>query len=245
MNMLLNKWAIKLRKWDNRTKVRQPMVWMYRFCFWLGAFQTMVLLLVWSSSFFLLPFNVLSLKRSIQFGYFTAIRNYPYESFGHNCARAVIASEDMRFIHHHGFDFEAIEAAEKRNEQRRKQGKGLIGASTISQQVAKNAFLWPQRSLFRKFLEVYTTVLIESYWSKKTILKYYLCLAETGKQLYGFESAAKYYYRKSASQLNSREAASIAAILPLPLKWNPLQPTNQVKRRMLKIERRMIYAELP
>ena len=142
---------------------------------------------------------------------------------------AVVASEDNRFLEHHGFDFEAIEKAKDFNE--KKKGKKMRGASTISQQTAKNVFLLPQRSWIRKGLEVYFTVLIELVWSKKRIMEVYLNVIETGKGIYGAEKASQTYFNKPASKLTSSEAALLAAILPNPLKWSPAKPTRYLFSR--------------
>jgi monofunctional biosynthetic peptidoglycan transglycosylase len=142
---------------------------------------------------------------------------------------AVVASEDNRFLEHHGFDFEAIEKAKDFNE--KKQGKKMRGASTITQQTAKNVFLWPQRSWFRKGLEAYFTLLIELVWSKKRIMEVYLNVIETGKGIYGAEKASQIYFNKPASRLTASEAALLAAILPNPLKWNPAHPTRYLFSR--------------
>jgi monofunctional glycosyltransferase len=142
---------------------------------------------------------------------------------------AVVASEDNRFLEHHGFDFDAIEKAKDYNE--KKKGKKMRGASTISQQTAKNVFLWPQRSWIRKGMEAYFTVLIELVWSKKRIMEVYLNVIETGKGIYGAEMASQIYFRKSASTITQGEAALIAAILPNPLKWSPAHPTGYLLSR--------------
>lgn len=142
---------------------------------------------------------------------------------------AVVASEDNRFLEHHGFDLEAIEKALDYNQ--KKKGKKVRGASTISQQTAKNVFLWPQRSWIRKGLEVYFTVLIEFVWGKKRIMEVYLNVAETGKGIYGVEMAAQQYFGKPASRLTRSESALLAAILPNPLKWNPANPTPYLRER--------------
>jgi len=146
-----------------------------------------------------------------------------------NLQLAVVASEDNKFTEHWGFDFEAIEKAQKFNE--RKQGKKIRGASTISQQTAKNVFLWPQRSWVRKGLEVYFTALIELTWSKKRIMEVYLNVIETGKGIYGAEAASEVYFGKPASDLTRGESALIAAILPNPSKWNPARPTAYLINR--------------
>lgn len=133
---------------------------------------------------------------------------------------AVIASEDQMFPFHDGFDWTSIQKAAEKN----KTSKRIRGASTISQQVAKNVFLWQGRSYFRKALEVYFTFMIESAWGKKRILEIYLNVAETGKGTFGVEAAARKYFKKPASKLNQTEAAMIAASLPNPRKYtvNPL-----------------------
>lgn len=146
-----------------------------------------------------------------------------------NLPLAVIASEDNLFLTHKGFDFESIEKAQEYNQ--KKQGKKVRGASTISQQTAKNVFLWPQRSWVRKGLEVYFTVLIEFVWGKKRIMEVYLNVIEMGKGTYGAESASQYGFGKSASNLSRSEAATIAAILPNPLKWNLKSPTPYIEGR--------------
>ena len=142
---------------------------------------------------------------------------------------AVVASEDNRFFEHHGFDLKAIEEAKSYNE--RKQGKRVHGASTISQQTAKNVFLWPQRSWVRKGLEVYFTGLIELFWSKKRIMEVYLNVIEMGDGIYGAETASRLYYRKPAENLSRAEAAMLAAILPNPLRFSPFHPSAYVLDR--------------
>ena len=142
---------------------------------------------------------------------------------------AVIASEDNLFMEHSGFDFQSIEKAREYN--KLKQGKKMRGASTISQQTAKNVFLWQQRSWLRKGLEVYFTVLIEFVWGKKRILEVYLNVIETGKGIYGVEEVSQECFGKSAAQVSRGEAALVAAILPNPLKWSPASPTPYITGR--------------
>jgi len=151
------------------------------------------------------------------------------DQMAQNIPLAVVASEDNRFMEHSGFDFESIEKAREYNI--KKQGKKIRGASTISQQTAKNVFLWPQRSWVRKGLEVYFTVLIEFVWGKKRILEVYLNVIETGKGIYGANAAALSYFGKPASGISRGEAALIAAVLPNPLKWNPASPTPYIRDR--------------
>ena len=150
---------------------------------------------------------------------------------------AVIAAEDQKFPSHHGFDWPAIRAALAHNSKKTK--STVKGASTISQQTAKNAFLWPHRDWVRKGLEAYFTVLIELLWGKERIMEVYLNIIETGNGIYGAEAAARHYFSKSAAQLNRQEAASIAAILPSPLKWSPTRPGNYTRQRIYWIQRQM------
>jgi monofunctional biosynthetic peptidoglycan transglycosylase len=154
-----------------------------------------------------------------------------------NLQLAVICSEDQNFLKHKGFDVEAIEKAYQNN----KKGKRIKGASTISQQTAKNVFLWPQRSWLRKGFEVYFTFLIETIWSKERIMEVYLNSIEMGQGIYGAEAAAAYWYRKPASKLSQYEAASIAAILPNPLKYKAKPASNYIERRKTWIVRQMGY----
>ena len=142
---------------------------------------------------------------------------------------AVVCSEDQNFLNHHGFDLKAIEKAMDESKQG---GKRLRGASTISQQTAKNVFLWPQRSWVRKGLEVWFTGLIELIWSKKRILQVYLNSIEMGDGLYGAEAAAHNYFGVKASGLSKYQAAAITAILPAPLKYNTRSPGPYVQSRI-------------
>ncbi len=148
---------------------------------------------------------------------------------------AAIAGEDANFLEHNGFDFEAIEKAYKKN----KSGKKKSGGSTISQQTAKNVFLWPGRSYIRKGFEVYFTALIEILWSKERILEVYLNVIEMGDGIYGAESASQKYFHKPAAKLTKGQAALIVAVLPNPLRWNPAKPTPYIYRRQYLIMRNM------
>lgn len=156
----------------------------------------------------------------------------PLSKISNTLQLAVVTSEDQNFLWHHGFDFDAIEKAVKYNEkqQKRKHPK-TRGASTISQQTAKNAFLFPARSFVRKGLEVYFTALIELLWSKQRIMEVYLNVIEMGDGIYGAEAASMHYFHKHASQLTTTEAAAIAAILPNPIKYNPVKPSAVVLKR--------------
>ena len=140
---------------------------------------------------------------------------------------AVIASEDQQFPFHTGFDFNSIREAVRASER----GKRLRGASTISQQVAKNLFLWPGHSFIRKGLEAYFTVLIETLWPKERILEMYLNIAQFGDGIYGVQAAAQRFWHKPASRLSSAEAASLAAVLPNPLRLHAERPSRYVIER--------------
>lgn len=143
------------------------------------------------------------------------------DKISNNLQLAVVCSEDQQFLWHHGFDFEAIGKAMKYNERQKKRKRNKMrGASTISQQTAKNVFLFPQRNFIRKGLEVYFTVLIELLWSKERIMEVYLNSIEMGKGIYGAEAAAQNYFKKPAAKLTAAEAAAIAACLPSPLRFN-------------------------
>lgn len=155
---------------------------------------------------------------------------------------AVITSEDQKFEEHFGFDLQAIEKAEKYNE--RHKGKKTKGASTISQQTAKNVFLFPVRSWIRKGFEVYFTFLIEVFWSKERIMQMYLNVIEMGPGIYGAEAASHYYFHKSAKNLNNNEAAAIAAILPNPLKWSASKPTPYITHKKVWILQHMRKMDL-
>lgn len=156
---------------------------------------------------------------------------------------AVITSEDQKFEEHFGFDLQAIEKAQKYNE--RHKGKKVKGASTISQQTAKNVFLWPNRSYLRKGLEVYFTFLIEVIWSKERIIEVYLNVIEMGDGIYGAEAAAQAYFKKPCSKLTNSQAALIAACLPNPLRWSPARPTAYILRKQAWIVRHMRKAGKP
>ncbi|MBI2269886.1 MAG: monofunctional biosynthetic peptidoglycan transglycosylase, partial [Bacteroidetes bacterium] len=139
----------------------------------------------------------------------------------------VICSEDQNFLDHHGFDMDAIEKAVKHN----KKHKRKRGASTISQQTAKNVFLWPGRSWIRKGFEVYFTFLIELCWSKERIMEVYLNVIEMGNGIYGAEAAAKTFFHKPAKSLTSSQSALIAAVLPNPRKFSVAHPSGYVVSR--------------
>ena len=146
---------------------------------------------------------------------------------------ALVAAEDQKFPEHHGFDWDAIESAWRHN----REGRRVHGASTISQQTAKNLFLWPGRSWLRKGLEVYFTVLVETLWPKRRILEVYMNVAEFGDGIYGAEAASQAYFRKPAARLSRREAALLAAVLPSPRKLRPDRPSRYLLAAAAWIER--------
>lgn len=164
----------------------------------------------------------------------------PLEEISPNLQKAVIASEDATFLEHHGFDFNAMYKAYKSNSK----GKKIKGGSTISQQTAKNVFLWQGRSYIRKAFEAYFTVLIELLWSKERILEVYLNSIEMGKGVYGAQAASQHWYGKDAAALTKYEAAGIAAILPNPIKFRAKGSTGYIERKKGRIIRLMRYVKL-
>jgi monofunctional glycosyltransferase len=150
-------------------------------------------------------------------------------------AQAVIASEDARFCSHNGFDVEAIQKALANNERR---PNAIRGGSTISQQTAKNVFLWPARSWVRKGLEAYFTVLIETLWGKRRIMEVYLNVAEWGAGTYGAEAAAKRYFKTTAAKLTRNQASRLAAVLPNPIKFNAARPGPRIASKSRTIRSR-------
>jgi len=157
------------------------------------------------------------------------------ENISPNLQKAVIASEDARFLSHNGFDFEAMRKAMKNNAK----GKRIKGGSTISQQTAKNVFLWQGRSYIRKGLEAYFTVLIEVFWGKQRIMEVYLNSIEMGRNVYGAEAAAHHWFQRSAATLTKDQAAAIASILPNPRKFKAKNSSAYIEKRKRGIQRRM------
>lgn len=147
-----------------------------------------------------------------------------FDDLSDNLKKAAIAGEDVNFLKHWGFDFKAMENAFEKNQKSKK----IIGGSTITQQTAKNVFLWPGRSYIRKAFEVYFTALIELLWSKERILEVYLNVIETGDGIYGAEAASWKYYHKSAVSMTKQQAALLIAVLPNPRKWSPAKPTSYI-----------------
>lgn len=152
---------------------------------------------------------------------------------------AVMASEDAKFKEHWGFDFEAIEKAAKRNKEHPE--KRMKGGSTITQQTAKNVFLWPDRTWVRKGLEAYFTVLIEVFWSKERIMEVYLNSIEMGEGIYGVEAVAQENFNIPAEQLTRSQCALIAATLPNPRRFSSKNPSKYMKRRQARIQHEMRF----
>jgi monofunctional biosynthetic peptidoglycan transglycosylase len=192
---------------------------------------------LWTAVYAVLPVPItpLMLIRLVE-GYGFSKDWVSYDKISPNLARAAIASEDSGFCAHRGFEWEAIRNAWDRNQRSRR----IRGGSTISNQTAKNAFLWPDRTYPRKALEYYFTGLVELMWGKKRILEVYLNLVEFGPGIYGAEAAAQTYFKKPASALTRREAALLVAVLPSPLKWSVSKPGPYVQSRTGTIMARMM-----
>ncbi|SUX48975.1 monofunctional biosynthetic peptidoglycan transglycosylase [Chryseobacterium indoltheticum] len=192
-----------------------------------------VVFIVWGR-FFNPPITITQIGGLFEYG--KLHRDYiSYDEMGANVKKAVIASEDQKFFNHNGFDYTAIEKAMKNNEK----GKKLRGGSTISQQTAKNVFLWQGRSWVRKGLEAVYTFIIEKVWSKDIILERYLNSIEMGQGVFGVEAAAQYYFGKPSKDLNTSEAAWIAAVLPNPKKYDPKNPSAYLRKKHNWIMRQM------
>ncbi len=159
----------------------------------------------------------------------------PRTLISESARRAVVAAEDQKFWTHQGFDLEAIEKARQHN----RHSAHIRGASTISQQTAKNLFLWPSGGYLRKGIEAGYTVLLETFWSKQRILEVYLNIAEFGPGIYGVEAAAQTYFHHSAAQLTPAEATRLAAVLPSPRRWSVAHPGAYVQRRASWISAQM------
>ena len=163
----------------------------------------------------------------------------PIEEMSPSLPVAVMASEDQRFLEHHGFDFKAIEYAARRNREHPEKRK--LGASTISQQTAKNVFLWPGRSWVRKGFEAYFTTLIEIFWSKQRIMEVYLNSIEMGDGIYGADAVAEWHFHCQAKDLTRSECALITATLPNPRKFNSASPSSYMLKRRGQILHQMKF----
>lgn len=165
-----------------------------------------------------------------------------YPKISMNLKRAVIASEDSKFLDHEGFDWEGIQKAYEKN---LKKGKIVAGGSTISQQLAKNLFLSTKRTPWRKAEEVVITLMLENLMTKRRILEIYLNVIEWGDGVFGAEAAARHYYKTSASRLSRGQAARLAAMIPNPRFYDKHKSTRYLNRRTATIQARMHYAEVP
>jgi monofunctional biosynthetic peptidoglycan transglycosylase len=165
-----------------------------------------------------------------------------YPKISMNLKRAVVASEDSKFLDHEGFDWEGIQKAYEKN---LKKGKIVAGGSTISQQLAKNLFLSTKRTPWRKAEEAVITLMLEQMLSKRRILEIYLNVIEWGNGVFGAEAAARHYYKTSASRLSSGQSARLAAMIPNPRFYDKHKSTRYLNRRTATIQARMHYAEVP
>ena len=171
------------------------------------------------------------------FGYRIAYDWRDLEDISPHLPVALVAAEDQNFARHHGFDLKAIEKAARQNAR----GRRIRGGSTISQQTAKNLFLWSGRSWVRKGIEAWYTLLLETLWPKRRILEVYANVAEFGDGVYGAQAAARSYFRKDAARLSPAEAARMAAVLPSPRRYSIVRPGPYVQRRTRAIQRQMRY----
>jgi len=178
------------------------------------------------------PITILMIKRDLE-GHGLDYRWRPLSQISPTLVQAAVASEDARFCSHHGFDFQAIQKALKHDE---RQPNRLKGGSTISQQTAKNVFLWPGRDYVRKGLEAGYTVLIETLWGKRRIMEVYLNVVEFGPGLYGAQAASQHYFHEDASQLSASQSADLIAVLPKPLKWKAVAASGYVAKRDRRID---------
>ncbi|NHB87447.1 monofunctional biosynthetic peptidoglycan transglycosylase [Photorhabdus tasmaniensis] len=223
--------------------MRNPLQFLWR---WLKKIVISVIILwivsVVAFSFLPVPFSMIMVERqinawlSVNFSYVCHSDWVGHEQISPNIVLAVIAAEDQKFPQHWGFDFDAIENALEHNQNN--SGR-LRGASTISQQTAKNLFLWDGRSWLRKGLEAGMTFAIELAWSKSRILTVYLNIVEFGEGIFGVEEASRHYFHKSASKLTASEAALLAAVLPNPHRYKVDAPSAYVLRRQQWILRQM------
>ncbi len=205
-----------------------------------GSTILFVLLYRWCPVY-VTPLMVIRCTQQVWHGEKIRLRHHwvPMEQISPSLAVAVMASEDQLFLEHHGFDFNAIGQAIKE----RQSGKRERGASTISQQTAKNVFLWPGGGWFRKGLEVYFTALIELVWGKERIMEVYLNSIEMGDGIYGAEAVAQLHFGYEASRLTRANCALIAATLPNPLRYSSKNPSSYILRRQTWILNQMRYVE--
>lgn len=216
--------------------IKKLFKFLFKLFFWFIGLTVLWVLLY---KFVPVPYTSLMAIRSIESDdtYTTRHNWVPISEISPYLQLAVICAEDQTFLSHNGFDRKAIEKAFESNEK----GKKLRGGSTISQQTAKNVFLWPHRTWFRKGLETYFTFLIENLWSKERILEVYLNSIEMGNGIYGAEAASQHWFNKPAKSLKAENAAAIAAILPNPRTYRANPPGPYVSKRIQWIVRQMRY----
>lgn len=209
----------------------------FKFFLWLTAFMLFSLVLFRWVPVPATPLMLLRLAEGKQHGQEHRLYNdwVPLEKISPHLIRSAIAAEDQRFMEHYGFDFEAMKKAMDYN--RKNRAGRTRGASTISQQTAKNVFLWPSRTWIRKGLEAGFTLLIEGIWGKRRIIEVYLNVIEMGPGIYGAEAASRAYFDKSAEDLSARQAALIVAAFPNPRERSPENPSRYLKNRAQKIAR--------
>jgi monofunctional biosynthetic peptidoglycan transglycosylase len=215
-------------------------VWVFATRTFLYAF---VFSIIWVAAYRFLPapFTLIMVGETLFEGRDIRHQWVPLERISPHLIRAVIASEDNEFCHHYGFDFNELEKAWDRSQ---RNGGRLRGASTITQQTAKNAFLWGGRSYVRKGFEAYFSVLIEGLWPKRRTMEVYLNIIEWGPGVFGAEAASRYWFRKPASRLTQMEAARLAAILPNPLRYRANPPGPYVNGRGYTIAARANNVDL-
>ncbi len=210
-----------------------------RILWWIlrGVLVYVVITFLWVLTFryFNPPFTYLMIQRRLVEGTRVNQKWVDIEKASPHLVIAAIASEDQKFFDHNGFDMESIKKAFEKNQK----GKKIRGASTISQQVAKNVFLWPGRNWIRKGFEVYFTVLVELLWSKKRILEIYINVAETGKGMYGVGAASKYYFNKNVGDVSKENAALLIACFPNPIKYTPKNRTGYLMKKSAWIQKQM------
>jgi monofunctional biosynthetic peptidoglycan transglycosylase len=237
--MIFKKKKKSIKEEKNRTWVQKILRLMTKAMLWFFGLSTLIVLIFKFVPVPITPLMVIRVLEQKMEGKEAILSHtwVPIEDISMNLQKAVIASEDQKFLTHYGFDVEAIQKARKSNAK----GKRLRGGSTISQQTAKNVFLWPGRSYIRKGLEAYFTLLIEFIWGKERIMEVYLNSIEMGNGVYGVQEASRVWYRKEAQNLSKYEAAGIAAILPNPRVFKASNSSSYIERRKNRILRQMRY----
>lgn len=221
-------------------KIKQTIKWIVVAFF--ASTILSVIALRWLPVYFT-PLMFIRLAQQVDEGKSMTLHHHwvPLEEISPSLPIAVMASEDARFLEHHGFDYKAIEHAAMRNMKHPEKRK--LGASTISQQTAKNVFLWPGRSWVRKGFEVYFTFLIELMWSKERIMEVYLNSIEMGDGIYGADAVAEHHFNTTADQLTKAQCALIAVSLPNPRRFNSARPSGYMLKRQSRILREMRFVK--